>query len=210
MAISQQRAEAYERVRKAIADSYDAAFLVAQGKLSAQEAELVSRQGLSTALAGMSMETYSELHDGNAVALCSGNDLALEQLAAACGGRTELHALLLQPLSRDDLLAAASGYERADVSDLAAQREREAAHAKMQHLRDEALVERGQLSQGEFDDAHGDNFRPSNEIVDASEYIRVREEQDKEIAEVERRARHSHGEVRATGPSYKYWGRPTG
>src|ERR1700730_16266592 len=98
MAISQQRAEAYERVRKAIADSYDTVALVAQGKLTHAEAELAARQGLNAALAGMDMETYSALHDGGAVALCSGNDLALEQLAAACGGRTELHALLLQPL----------------------------------------------------------------------------------------------------------------
>jgi hypothetical protein len=139
MAISQQRAEAYELIRKAIADHYDALILQSQGKMTAPEVELVARQGLNTALAGMDMENYSTLFDGGAVALTGDNDVALEQLAHAVGGYSELHALLKRPLSRDDLLAAAQGYERADVSDLAAQREREAAHAKFRQLREEAL-----------------------------------------------------------------------
>jgi hypothetical protein len=139
MQIPEDRADGYKRVREAVANSYDAAALVAAGHLAPEEAELAARQDIHNVWTGVDMGTYSIWHDGGATALVGDNDVALEQLAGQCGGYTETHLLLKRPLTHDDIQMAAGGYAREGVSDEAAIHARELAHAKFCRLREEFL-----------------------------------------------------------------------
>src|SRR5215467_7756454 len=102
----------------------------------------------------MDMETYSALFDGNAVTLCTDRDFQLEGLAQGFGGRTEMHSLLMQPLTGDGLLMACAGFERPGMSDLAVQREREAALKAVREHSDVMRVNAGLMSRDDFAAKH--------------------------------------------------------
>jgi len=178
--ISETEREAYEFVRQAIADSYDGVALVNHGALSAEKNRLADREAYSKIVAGASMEVHSAWHGGDAVSFATEQDFALEQLAQQNGGYSEFHMLCKTPVTRERALQVVNGYERADMSDEAADRQRQAAWQERRRLRDQVL---------------GQEAAPPEDF-DTASYIERRNLEDEQREQAAREWRHSHGMVR--------------
>jgi hypothetical protein len=202
MLTTEQR-EREERRLRAIVDSYSIEDQLARGKLTEAEAEAAKRRLVGIVAADVFSDgaAYEQLAEGGRVTLAGPSE---EALAAAAGHYSEVHSLLKQPLSRDDLMNASQGYE--GVSSLAAQRSQNSAIRKMEHQRDTEALQYGRMSQEQFDEraqerereegrARGENFS-SPEIVDATDYIEASKQQDADRHWIEQGARHEHGRVR--------------
>src|SRR5262249_24217054 len=98
-------------------------------------------------------EVYGRMRDGGALSIVGDTDVALEQIALACGGYSEAHALLKRPLTWEDLTDAGEGIE-ANHSPLAEERLRDAAYRKMCMNRDEDRVQSGELSTEDYGAAY--------------------------------------------------------
>jgi hypothetical protein len=218
--LTNEQRERNERRQQAIIDSYHVDDQLRRGLVTPAEAEAAKRKlvGIIATDTFSDGAIYERLAEGDSVVLAGPTDSDLENLAAQVGGYSEVHALLRQPLTRENLMDAAQGFE--GMSSLAATRMQDAALRKVQHQRDNESVRAGQISVPEFEErdeqrlqevrrARGESLS-SGDLQDATQYIEMRKAEDAEREEAARRARHSHGDVRAPGPGYTYWPRASG
>jgi hypothetical protein len=204
--LTEQQRERNERRQQAIIDSYHVEYQLARGLLTPDEAENAKRRLVGNIAADTFSDgaIYEQLADGGRVVLAGPTDVDLERLAAMAGGYSEVHTLLKQPLSREDLIDAAQGFE--GVSSLATQRAQDAALRKAQRQRDNELLTAKQISEPEWEEreearvqeqrrARGESIS-SGDLVDATAYIEARNEEDRERRLAEEAHRHGHGMVR--------------
>jgi hypothetical protein len=197
--------ERNERRKQAIYDSYSIEHQLAAGMISPAEAEAAKRRLMGKVTADVVSDgaTYDALRDGERIVLAGDTDSDLQQLAQACGGYSEVHQLMRQPLGLEDLMNASEGYE--GVSSLASSREQDAALRKVMHNRDIEAVQLGQISQEQFDmrasereqDARRDRGESSaSDDFDTAGYIERRRVEDEQRRQAEEEWRHAHGTVR--------------
>jgi hypothetical protein len=194
------------RRQQAILDSYHVEHQLARGMLTPDEAEHAKRKlvGIIAADTFSDGAVYEQLAEGERVVLAGDTDTDLENLARTVGAYSEVHQLLRRPLSRQDLVDAAQGYE--GMSSLAAERAQDAALRKVQLRRDNEALRAGQISGPQWEEneearvqaarrARGESIS-SGDLVDASAYVEMRQAEDRERRLLEQAHRHSHGQVR--------------
>src|SRR5262245_7193369 len=132
-------------------DNRNRGVLFSERDTKTKDDDRVSRRAIDAARQAVveDGELYGRMRDGEALSIVGDTDVALEQIAPACGGYSEAHALLKRPLTWEDLTDAGEGIE-ANHSPLAEERLRDAAYRKMCMDRDGDRVQSGELSTEDY------------------------------------------------------------